>query len=90
MRKFCSRTHLGVAGPAPSSGTWRLNRQTGSSQCRLRKVPPHNRARTTLPAQAVEFAGSLKTGPRKGQYAERRDGSSRSPEGDGSPPPTIL
>jgi hypothetical protein len=67
----CSRSHLRVAGPARCSGTWRLNRKTGSIQCRPGRVPPHNRARTTLPAQAVEFAGSQqKPVPARGAYQQ--------------------
>jgi hypothetical protein len=50
MRKLCSRTHLGVAGPAlgvPHLAVKQRNRvyAVPYKGC----VPPHNRARTTLP-----------------------------------------
>jgi hypothetical protein len=57
----------GWPGPCARRVTWRLNRQTGSSQCRLKKVPPDN----VVEDHFTRASGGVcrfppKTGPRKG------------------------
>src|SRR5215472_16087904 len=65
------------ARPAPGSRTRRLNRETGSTQCRLGKVPPHNWARPPLPgACRWGFAVPTKNGPPQGVVCETGGASS--------------
>jgi hypothetical protein len=68
----CSRSDVGVAGPAPTPRTWGLNSETGSTQCPLGKVPLHNWTRTTLPAQSEWVCAGSHQKPAPFLQASRR------------------
>jgi hypothetical protein len=79
MRKFCSRTYLGVRGQLQASRTRRLNRETGSTQCRTRDAYRRITGRGHLYPALAGGVCRLRAKNRPPQGATREAGGASSP-----------